>query len=246
MVNANKRLWRSLAVGALVLGCVVLLGVAALAGFFSTDPVRFFAPEGKQRPVGVLFFSGDMGLRFGMGSFTTAALVDRGFAITGLNSPTVFAKHRTASEVDAIVAQAVRQALAQTRSNRLILIGQSFGADILQTGLAHLPLPLRPKIAAVILVVPGDQVFFRADPTGLAYRGAADSIGSRTAETIDWAPLTCIYGADETDSLCSDIHLPSATNVRMPGGHFLGNDDKALLSHVLGAIRRAVPDAVQE
>lgn len=87
--------WRSLTMGLVALAIIMFAGVAALAGYFSTDAVHLSSPKGRQRPVGVLFFSGDMCLRFGMGSFTTAALVDRGFTITGYNSPTFFARHRT-------------------------------------------------------------------------------------------------------------------------------------------------------
>ena len=229
--------------GGVALFAVALGIVAALAGFFDRDPIHVFAPEGPARPVAALYFSGDMGLRFGMGPYTSAALARRGIAVTGFSSPAVFAVHRTRVEVDAAVANAVRQAMARTGRDRLVLIGQSYGADILQTGLAALPAELRPHIAAVVLVVPGETVFFRADPSGLAYRGAPDSLGASTVNAIRWAPLTCIYGAAETDSLCPAVRLPRATVIRMPGGHFLARDSDGLVGHVVDAVRRAVPAA---
>lgn len=120
-----------------------------------------------------------------------------------------------------------------------MLLGQSYGADMLQTGLARLPADLRAKVAAIILVVPGETAFFRSDPSGLAYRGKPDSWGIATARTIDWAPLTCIYGVRETDSLCPLLKQDNAHVVAMPGGHYLNHDNAALTERVSAAVRGA-------
>lgn len=95
----------------------------------------------------------------------------------------------------------------------------------------------------MILVVPGADVFFRADPTGLAYHGVPDSRGSSTINLINWAPLTCIYGLAETDSACPALKLPGARIIGMPGGHFLHRDSRGLERQVLEAIERAEPDS---
>lgn len=228
-----------LAVAAIAAGLVTFL----LAGFADRDAVHLFAAEGRARPLTALYFSGDMGLRFGMGPYTAAGLAQQGIPVMGVSSSTLFAQHQTAARTDAIVAEAVRQALARSGSDRLILIGQSFGADILQTGLAHLPAALRPRIASVILVVPGETVFFRADPLGFAYRGTPDSLAAHTLPAIDWVPLTCIYGVAEPDSACPSVRGANTHVVAMPGGHFLKNDHDALLGQVMAAIRRDVPTA---
>jgi len=230
-------------VGFVCVGVGLLLGVAALAGFFQSDPVRVFAGEGPARRIGVVYVSGDMGLRFGPGPYVSRALAQDGITVLGLNTPTLFRRHRTAAQIDGIVAGAVREALVRTGAQRLVLIGQSFGADILHTGLAHLPPGLRSHVAGVVLIVPGRMVYFRADPTGIAYRGTPDGRAQDTLRQLDWAPLTCIYGRQEADSACPAVSLPDATLIAMPGGHFLRNDHAGLLAHVMGAIRRAAPGA---
>ncbi|MBB4152500.1 type IV secretory pathway VirJ component [Sphingomonas jinjuensis] len=231
-----------------VAGIVVLLaGVAALvafmAGYFDRDPINYFDPDGQPKPVAALYFSGDMGLRLGIGSYIWPALASEGVPVTGFNSPSYFSTGRSRAEVERIVATAIRQALARHPDDKLVLIGQSYGADILQTGLAALPPDLRPRIAGLVLVVPGETVYFRADPSSLAYHSAPDSLGESTANTLTWLPVTCIYGAAETDSLCPKLRLAKATVIRMPGGHFLGNDHTALIGYIVGAIKSAVPDA---
>lgn len=218
---------------------IVTIAAAALGafGYFDQDPVHVYEPLGPPQPVAVVNFSGDMGLRFLLGASTSRGLTQQGYTVVGITSPVLFRRHRTAAEVDAIIADGVRQALARTGASHVVVMGQSYGADVVQTGLAHLPASLRAKVAAIVLILPGDTVYFRADPTGFAYRGKSESIAADTANTLDWAPLTCIYGAEETDSLCPHLHVPGATIIAMPGGHNINHDAHGLLMHVLAAIR---------
>lgn len=219
--------------------------VFALAGFFDRDPAHFFAANNSDGSYVALYLSGDMGLRFGMGPYATKALSAHGIPVYGLNSSTAFATRRTRAQLDAIVVRAAHEALARTGAKKLILIGQSFGADILQTGLTNFPKSLREQVAAVVLVVPGQAVYFRADPTSVSYRGTPDSLGSTTAARIDWVPLTCIYGAQEDDSLCPGLKQHNATVIRLPGGHFLHNDHVLLIRMMLAAIASAAPGSIR-
>ncbi|WP_249055040.1 virulence factor [Sphingomonas insulae] len=225
--------------------CVLLalVGIAAVAGFFDRDAVRLFAARGAKRPIGVLYVSGDMGLHFGPAPYTAQGLAAHGIAVVGINSPTAFRMRQNRAEIDAIVANGVRRALVDTQADRLMLIGQSYGADIVQTGLAALPADLRTHVAGVVLVVPGTSVFFRADPTGIAYRNTPDSDGAGTLRQLTWTPVTCIYGVAETDSVCPHVHLGNLRSIGMPGGHFLNADRAALFGHIMEAIRRAAPEA---
>lgn len=238
--TSRRRVW----IGGIA-ACVLLAlaGVAAVAGFFDRDAVRLFAAKGATRPIGVLYVSGDMGLHFGPNPYTTQGLAAHGIAVVAINSPTAFRLRQNRAQIDAIVADGVRQALADTHANRLVLIGQSYGADIVQTGLAALPADLRAHVAGVVLVVPGTTVFFRADPTGIAYRGTPDSDGAETLRRLTWTPVTCIYGVAEKDSVCPHVHLGNLRSIGMPGGHFLNADRAGLFGHILEAIRRATPEA---
>jgi type IV secretory pathway VirJ component len=232
---------------AALLALLVASGVMtyALAGFFDRDPAHFFAARDPGGTYVALYLSGDMGLRFGMGPYATKALSAHGIPVYALNSSTAFATRRTRAQLDAIVAKAARDALAKTGARKLILIGQSFGSDVLQTGLVNFPQSLREQVAAVVLVVPGQMVYFRADPTSISYRGTPDSLGSATAARIDWVPLTCIYGAQEDDSLCPGLKQSNATVIRLPGGHFLRNDHSLLIRMMLAAIGSAAPGSIQ-
>ncbi|MGJ3625917.1 AcvB/VirJ family lysyl-phosphatidylglycerol hydrolase [Sphingomonas sp. MMS24-JH45] len=157
----------------------------------------------------VVNISGDMGLRFLLGASTSSGLTEHHIPVVGITSPALFRTRRTRAAVDAIVADTVRTALARTGARRIVMMGQSYGADIVQTGLARLPADLRARVAGIVLILPGRDVYFRADPTGLAYRGARQR-RDHDRRHAHLAPLTCIYGAEEDDSLCPRLHVPGA------------------------------------
>jgi type IV secretory pathway VirJ component len=66
-------------------------------------------------------------------------------------------------------------------------------------------------------------------------------MGATTGNRLTWAPLTCIYGVEEIDSLCPLLKVPNARKVGMPGGHNIRHDADGLLAHVLAAIRGVAP-----
>lgn len=229
--------WRGVRVAAVTSAFVCAL--VAAAGYFDPQPYHLYPGKPPVRDIAVVNVSGDMGLRFLLGASTSRGLTEHHVTVLGVSSPVVFRRHRTRAEVDAFVANVVREGLARSGARRVVVMGQSFGADMVQTGLADLPAGLRAKVAGIILALPGDTVYFRADPTGYAYTGKPDSIATATADTLTWAPLTCIYGVEETDSLCPKLKVPGATIVGMPGGHNLRHDAQGLLNHVLAAVDRS-------
>jgi type IV secretory pathway VirJ component len=156
--------------------------------------------------------------------------------VLGVSSSTAFATHRSRAQTDAIVANAIRETLRRTGASRVIVIGQSFGADAARVGLAHLPPDLRPKVAAAVLVVPGSTAYFRADPLGFAYRGKPDADASE-APLLGWLPVTCIRGRAETDSLCPALTMANVRRVTLPGGHFLHHDSSLLVGTLLQSLR---------
>jgi len=235
--SLRRSLFRGLRVAA-VSSAFVCAFVAA-AGYFDADPVHVYPAVAPAADIAVVNVSGDMGLRFLLGASTSRGLTGHHIPVVGIASPAVFRRQRTRAEVDAFMADVVRTALARTGKARIVVMGQSYGADIVQTGLARLPADLRAKVAAIILVLPGDSVFFRADPTGWSYHGTPDSVAVATADTLTWAPLTCIHGVEEDDSLCPLLRVPGARVIGMPGGHTIDHDETGLLNHVLAAIRAA-------
>lgn len=208
----------------------ILLGFAWL-GYLGGDPFTVLRPAGYQARPGApvaIILSGDMGFRIGMGPRIAERLEKDGVPVIGINSLTYFRTTRTAAQATALIDDAIARALTINPAARIMLIGQSYGADMLHVGLANLPVAARRQIALVTLVVPAATVEYRASPSEILTFAMAEADALPTAQRLDWAPLLCIRGVEESASLCPLLHQPNLHAVALPGGHALHWDVDAV------------------
>jgi type IV secretory pathway VirJ component len=129
----------------LAAGLALAVGIGLLAhlGYFGGDIFRLYPARGPsaaaERHVGVVFLSSDMGLNVGMGGQIADRIAADGLPVVGVNSLTYFRHQRTPGEATALIEDAMRRALARPGVDSLVLIGQSFGADMLQASFPDLP-----------------------------------------------------------------------------------------------------------
>lgn len=234
-----------LALGLLGLVAAALFGFAVHIGYFGgavfTD-VPATAPAAPGRGgVAAVILSGDMGFKVGMGPRIARRLAADGIPVVGVNSLTYFRHERTPDDVAALVAAAARRALALGHARRLVLIGQSFGADMLHVGLTRLPPDLRARVRLVALVVPTDTLIFRASPSELFNWAKPDALALPTAQALTWVPVVCIHGEEETESLCPLLSQPNVSSFALPGGHPLHGDVDAVHRVLAAMIDRCFP-----
>jgi type IV secretory pathway VirJ component len=225
---------------ALLLAPIIMSGIYVYAGYYN-GPVYRDIPSthaGPTKPA-IVMLSGDMGNRIGMTPKVAARLNARGYAIVTVNSLTYFSPRRTPSEAAELIKTAMVRAMKLGDTDHVVLIGQSFGADMLHAGLAQFSNAARRPIRSVVLVVPGEDIIFRASPIELAGFETPDRRAYPTASRLRWVPVTCIHGADEADSLCPELQLPNARRITLPGGHRLNFDDRALEAAILPAIQNS-------
>lgn len=222
---------------------LALIGAAFLGyiGYFGGPVFTEIAATGRPSPraqgLAAVMLSGDMGFRIGMAPRIGARLAAEGIPVLGINSLTFFRQRRSPAETMTLISAAIRRAVVFGHARRIVLIGQSFGADMLQAALPELPPDLRAKVVLVALVVPGDTLDFRASPAELFNIAAPDAGALPTARRLDWAPALCIHGAEEPHSLCPLLDLPNMRRVTLPGDHFLHHDADRVHAVLLDAIR---------
>jgi type IV secretory pathway VirJ component len=237
-----SKAWPAAAAAAVTTSGALLLAWSAWLGWFGgatfTD-VRP-APGAARAPVPAVFFSGDLGFKIGMGPRVAARLAARGIPVTGVNSLTVFNRPSTPADAARLIEAAI--ARAAPAGGRVALIGQSFGADMLQAGLSVLPARERGRVSLVALVVPGARIQFETSPAGLFTFASPETSGLATAGRLDWVKTLCVQGVTEEGSLCPLLHRPNVTRVALPGGHQLEWNPDPLAALLAGAIRSAGAD----
>jgi type IV secretory pathway VirJ component len=183
-----------------------------------------------------VFLSGDGGwAAFDKGM--AASLASRGVSTVGWDSLAYYWKPRTPGAAASDLARLVRYYLANWQKQRVLLIGYSFGADVLPFLVNRLPADIRSRVDGVALLGLAKTTAFEfhlAEWLGIAPAQAypiAPEIARLRAE-----PILCVYGTNETDSLCPSLHAPTYVS-KVPGNHHFNGAFDLLSSHILDLVR---------
>ena len=219
--------WRKAVIAALgTIALLAAIGVGALyyIGYFSDRVyVDLPAAPGKfsHSHLGAVMFSGDLGFSVGMGPKIGHRLADSGIPVRAVNSLAYFRHERSPAETEALLHDTMQQMLAEPGIDRLVLVGQSFGADMMQEAVAHMSASDRAHVVMLALIVPTRDVYHQAMPSGAYRLSRPDALAITTAGTIDWLPVMCVYGTLEPDSLCPQLTAPNVTKLGIHAGHYL-------------------------
>ena len=102
----------------------------------------------------------------------------------------------------------------------------------------RLPQDLLDRVRAIVLLGPGRKTEFEFHVTewlGVQEDGAAKLVLPEV-EKLRNRNVLCLYGAEETDSLCTLLGPAAAKVIPMPGGHHFGGE----YGHVSDIILKAV------
>lgn len=157
MTISRRAITARLLVTVLAAIAIAAVSVTAYSGYFGGDvfvPVAANrSPQDGRDRFSAIFLSGDIGIRLGMGPGITQGLAAAGIPVAAVNSAAFFNQRRTPAEVTALIAAAIEHALTRDNADRVVLIGHSYGADMLQVGYHGLAPQLRAKVAMVGLIV---------------------------------------------------------------------------------------------
>lgn len=165
-------------------------------------------------------------------------------AVVGFNSPSYLSHKRTPEETAAAVARVMRHYVAAWHRDEIVLIGYSRGADMAPFVLNRLPAPLRDRIVFTALIGLGDRGSFEFHLEDLVrdVHRASDIPMRPELSRLRGAPMLCVYGRDEKDSLCPALDSAGARTLVHPGTHKVSASDvPAIARAILAALR---PDSL--
>ena len=173
-----------------------------------------------------LLLTGDGGWA-GIDQELSGALSRRGIPVVGLNTLKYFWKKRSPEELAAAATRVLRHYLAEWRRERIVLVGYSFGADVLPFVVNGLPKDLRDRVSSVSLLGLSEYASFEVHVAdwipGIRSRDAP--VLPEIAKMRD-LNILCIYGEGESDTLCPQLASSGVKSLRVgKGHHFSGGYD---------------------
>jgi type IV secretory pathway VirJ component len=197
-------------------------------------------PPGAARPNAAapdsfaIIMSGDGGWA-GLDQDVAAALSAKGIPVVGLDSLRYYWTARTPNGLAADTDRMIRYYLAHYGKQRVLLIGYSQGADVLPFAVNRLPQATRARVALTAVMGMSDHALFEFH---LSSWISDDNSGPATLPEINritGMPVLCIYGADESDSLCPKLDPKKFIVVKLKGGHHFDGDYANLALQILAA-----------
>ncbi len=179
-----------------------------------------------------LLLTGDGGWA-GLDQELAARLAARGVPTVALNSLKYFWSERTPQATARDVARLLRHYLAAWNKQRVLLIGYSFGADVLPFVVNRLPPELLERVASVSLLGIDSHASFEVH---IADWVASDSAGPPTRPelaALPRVPVLCVYGAGESDSICPELPAAGIARQQIGTGHHFSGEYALLADRIL-------------
>jgi type IV secretory pathway VirJ component len=215
--------------------------VAAAAPEISDLPLHEVHAAGPAQEFALLL-TGDGGWA-GLDQELAARLAANGVSTVALNSLKYFWTPRTPEQTAQDVARVLRHYFAAWNAQRVLMIGYSFGADVLPFVVNRLPPDLRARVASVSLLGIDAQASFEVH---VAEWVGGDEGGAPTRPelaAITAVPVLCIYGEGETDSICPQMPPGTVTRERIGEGHHFSGEYALLADRILSFARTSTPGA---
>jgi type IV secretory pathway VirJ component len=183
-----------------------------------------------------LLLTGDGGWA-GLDQELAARLAADGVPTVGLNSLKYFWTERTPEQTAHDVERLLRHYLAAWNRPRVLLIGYSFGADVLPFVVNRLPPDLRGHVASVSLLGIDAHASFEVRIAGWV---GGDEGGPPTRpelSRIGNLPVLCIYGEGEADSICPGLPAGPIAREQIGKGHHFSGEYATLADRILAFAR---------
>jgi type IV secretory pathway VirJ component len=189
------------------------------------------APSARTDTMAIIL-TGDGGWA-GLDKSLAAGMSARGIPSVGWSSLRYYWTPRTPDGAAADLARIILHYMSEWGANRIILIGYSFGADVLPFLVNRLPASLLPHVRSVALLGLSETADFEFHISDwIGHGGASQYRTVPEAERLTVRVL-CIRGDDENDSACRTLKGAHITSLEVGHGHHFSGDYTHLVDVIL-------------
>ena len=190
-----------------------------------------------------IIYSGDGGWRDldrQVGSFLQA----QGIPVVGIDSLRYFWTERQPQETADDLSRIIALYRKEWNVKHVMLIGYSFGADILPATYNRLSAADRAVVSQISLLALSHQVDYEISVMGWLGSSTSDGSGDpiNDLKSIDPKLVQCIYGTDEDDDACPTLKDSGAEVVGIDGGHHFDENYEALTKMIVDGFRKRISE----
>ncbi|CDZ53941.1 virulence factor family protein [Neorhizobium galegae] len=176
-----------------------------------------------------VIFSGDGGWR-DLDSEVGGYLQSQGVPTIGLDSLRYFWSERSPQATADDLAKIIEHYRRQWGVQNVLLVGYSFGADVLPATYNLLPAEDRARVKQITLLGLSHEVDYEISVTGWLGVSGDGKGGDPMTDIVKIDPklIQCVYGTDEDDDPCPTLKDKGVEVVPIEGGHHFDENYQAL------------------
>ena len=186
-----------------------------------------------------IFYSGDGGWR-DIDTQIGAYLQNQGIPVVGVDALRYFWKKKDQATTARDLARIIDAYRKKWKVRNVLLLGYSFGADVIPSAYDALPQRQKSSVKFLSLLALTKSVDYEISVTG--WFGAAGSFqGGTTLDAvakIDPALVQCIGGTGDGEAVCKDLKDKGIEVVELPGDHHFNNDYNKVSEIILDGLRK--------
>ncbi|MDO1580983.1 virulence factor family protein [Rhizobium oryzicola] len=186
-----------------------------------------------------IIYSGDGGWR-DIDSEVGAVLQQDGVPVVGVDALRYFWSEKKPEQTSADLSRIIRAYRKQWNVSNVLLIGYSFGADILPATFNMLPETDRSKVIMMSLLGLSRQSNFEISVSGWLGGKGSGRGGDPTVqlEKVDPKIIQCVYGTEDEGQACTALQPRGVETLGIEGGHHFDEDYENLAKQILVALKK--------
>jgi type IV secretory pathway VirJ component len=198
-------------------------------------PLSVNSSSDTSKPL-IFYISGDGGFNKFSTSFIQT-LNKQGYAIIGLDAKNYFWHKKNPMEAASAIEQAINRYNNQWKRKNIVLIGYSFGADVVPFMITHFTASLSARVTHLVLLSPSPKTDFEIHV--LQMLGWGKNSGESVPAEINKIskPILIITGEDEDDFPFNELTIKNKQVIKMPGSHHYDGNVESLCKQVTIGIK---------
>jgi type IV secretory pathway VirJ component len=161
-------------------------------------------------------------------------LASNGIPVVGLNSLKYYWQPHSPDESAQALTRILRHYLAEWGKTRILLIGYSRGADVLPFMASRLAEDLASRVDLIALLGPATTITFQFRVSDWLVKQRSDGLPVQPEiEKLRGKTILCIYGVDESDTVCPQLPAGLAILDKRPGAHHFNADYQSVADRIV-------------